>query len=624
MRCILGDLMCRVCMERLPSANLRRGLGLAACLAVTLGAPAAVFAAPDASAGSYRTRSVLVVEPDRPELPAYAEINRAFHTALRGVSDEPLQVFFENLDLARFNREKYLDDMQSWLATKYRDRQLDALVAIGPSAYRAVAQWRPGLWPSVPVVFAGVDRETFEAVGRLPDATGIWTDFGHLETVRVALELLPATRHLVIVGGMPTQDPLAGVLAAELVEKFGDRVEIVDLTGQPVDLILDQARRLPDDSIILLTSMTVDGAGQPISGTEVCALLDGEANAPIFGWISTYLGAGIVGGMLLDLEAVGLETAKLLGHVLSGEDAGSIDVVPSSANRLAFDWRQLEKWRIPRRRLPAGSSVELRPPTVWEEYRGTILQAIFIMGLQGVLILALLRSRQRRLEANRELHMLSGRLISAQEDERRRVARELHDDIGQRLALLAIECESNGTSGEGLGELSSKVNDLARDVYSIAHNLQPSRLESLGLAAALRAYCEEIEMRLGMRVRCRVAAPGTTLPSAVALSLYRVVQEAVQNAVRHSGADEIEVELDVSPRWAAVTVADNGRGLKREDAERGRGLGITGMKERLRLVEGWLDLQSIAGEGTTVTAWAPLHKGNGTETLDDAPADSDR
>ncbi|MCG6947310.1 MAG: histidine kinase [Acidobacteria bacterium] len=624
MRCILGNLMCRVYADKLLSANLRRGLGLATCLAVTMGAPAAVFAANDALAGLRRTRSVLVVEPDRLELPAYAEINSAFRTALRDASDKPVQVFFENLDLARFNRERYLDDMGRWLATKYRDRQLDALVAVGPSAYRAVAQWRPDLWPGVPMVFAGVDRNTFEAVGRLPNVTGIWAEFGHLDTVRVALELLPATRHLVIVGGMPRQDPLAGVLAAELVEAFGDKLEIVDLTGQRIDLILERTRQLPDDSIILLTSMTVDGAGQPFSGLEVCTLLDGEANAPIFGWLSTYLGAGVVGGMLLDLEAIGLETAELLGHVLSGEDAGSIDVVPSNANRLAFDWRQLEKWRIPRRRLPEGSSVELRPPSVWEEHRGTILQAIIIMGLQGVLILALLRSRQRRLEANRELHMLSGRLITAQEDERWRVARELHDDIGQRLALLAIECESGPMNGDGLGELSSKVNDLARDVYAIAHNLQPSRLESLGLAAELRAYCEEIERRLGMRVRCRVAAPSTTLPSAISLSLYRVVQEAVQNAVRHSGADEIDVELDVSPRWASVTIADNGRGLKWEDAERNLGLGITGMKERLRLVEGWLDLQSIADEGTTVTAWAPLHKENGAKASDGAAADSDR
>jgi signal transduction histidine kinase len=168
------------------------------------------------------------------------------------------------------------------------------------------------------------------------------------------------------------------------------------------------------------------------------------------------------------------------------------------------------------------------------------------------------------------------------------------------------------------------VNDLARDVYVIAHDLQPARLESLGLVAELRSFCEEVEKRHGTPVRCRITPPSAPIPPEVALALFRVAQEGVQNAVRHSGADEIEVELDVSPRWAYLTIADKGRGIQSEEADHRNGLGITGMRERMRLVDGWLDLQSGGDEGTTVTAWAPLDRDREAEASDDTAAGSDR
>jgi signal transduction histidine kinase len=265
------------------------------------------------------------------------------------------------------------------------------------------------------------------------------------------------------------------------------------------------------------------------------------------------------------------------------------------------------------RALPEGSVVVFRPSTMWEDHWILILMVIAVILVQGLLIAALFRSTQRRRTMTRELHRLSGRLITAQEDERRRVARELHDDISQRLALLAIELDST-IQGVGFDNepLSSKVNALARDVHAIAHNLHPSRLDSLGLAPALGSFCEEIEQRHGVRVLFRgpEEAPGE-IPAEPALAIYRVAQEALQNAIRHSGASEISMTLTVKPPSASLAVSDNGIGIAENDPGWDHGLGIIGMRERVRLVGGTFDVQTDAGVGTVINIQAPI--GNSRE-----------
>jgi signal transduction histidine kinase len=254
--------------------------------------------------------------------------------------------------------------------------------------------------------------------------------------------------------------------------------------------------------------------------------------------------------------------------------------------------------------------VQFKPPTLWGEHRSAFLTALAVFLAQSASIAALLRARARRRRINRELHRLSGRLIMAQEDERRRVARELHDDLSQRLALLAINLESPGAT-ERVGDTAAKIHGLARDVHVIAHHLQPPHLEGGGLARVLKAYCAEVSARHPVKVECRLPEGEADLPADGALALYRIAQEAVQNAVKHSGADEVSVELGVSSRWASVTVSDDGRGFDAARTGSGRALGLAGMTERMRLVGGWLNIDSAPGSGATVSAWVPMEPHSG-------------
>lgn len=572
---------------------------------------AVLCAAAPTSAAEWQTRSVLVIEADRPELPLYVAANDAFRATVRDASRQPVEVFLESLDLERFSQEGYLEEYERWVGVKYGGRRIDAVVALGPVAYRIAVRWRDRLWPGVPLVFGAVDHGTFEGFGRVPGSTGALIEFGHLDSIRMALELFPETRHLAIVSGPPDRDGHARHFNSEIISAFAGRLEIIQLAGLSLTEIVDRAGQLPDRSIIIITSFSVDGTGRVFTGQEGCALLAARANAPIFGIFRSYFGSGIVGGVLLDPVIVGRDTGALVARVLNGEPAASIAIRKTDVNIKAFDWRRLGQWGIPERRLPPGSLVEFQPPSLWQEYRVEIIATagtiLLLIGLVG----ALLVERRHSREANRGLQRLSGRILTAQEDERRRVARELHDDISQRLALLAIENDAASMRVDGGPErraagASPKLHALAADVHAIAQHLHPSRLESLGLPATLRAFCEDVGKRHGVRVVSRSIEPQIEVPADIALSLFRVAQEAVQNAVKHGGARGIDVELSSDRIGLTLTVVDDGRGFAAGSAERGGGLGIPGMRERLRLVGGRLQIDSRSGAGTTVVARVPL------------------
>jgi PAS domain S-box-containing protein len=219
-----------------------------------------------------------------------------------------------------------------------------------------------------------------------------------------------------------------------------------------------------------------------------------------------------------------------------------------------------------------------------------------------------------RFEAQARLRELSGRLITAQEEERRRVARELHDDLQQRLALLAIELDGMAI-GRPLGgradwasqarRLCTKTNEISSEVHRISHRLLPLKLETLGLLTTVESYCKEMAQQ-GVRTVFTHENVPASLPDDVALCAFRVVQESLRNVVKHSGSAEAYVSLSGGDGGLTLVVTDPGRGFDRDAAS--GGLGLLGMRERLRLVGGELTVQSAIGAGTRVEARVPVPK----------------
>ena len=226
-----------------------------------------------------------------------------------------------------------------------------------------------------------------------------------------------------------------------------------------------------------------------------------------------------------------------------------------------------------------------------------------------------------------ELHRLAGRLLGAQEDERRRIARELHDDFKQRLTALGFEIAGlaqrarDGTEGEPLAErldaLVRMAAELGDDVRGVSRRLHPAALERLGLAAALEAHALEVEARAGLEIRVTVRDEGEPLAEDIALSLYRIAQEALENSARHSGARRAHLTLVRDGAAVKLALADDGAGFDLDEARELNGLGLASMEERARLLGGRLRVASSPGAGTEIEVIVPLD-GGAADTADEA------
>ncbi|HEX4922399.1 MAG TPA: sensor histidine kinase, partial [Candidatus Bathyarchaeia archaeon] len=226
------------------------------------------------------------------------------------------------------------------------------------------------------------------------------------------------------------------------------------------------------------------------------------------------------------------------------------------------------------------------------------------------------RSSERRPALKRAEEALSGmtrKLVEAQEQERARIARELHDDINQRLAMLVVELgqvqenhsELPHVILEHMHKLQQQTTRISADVQALSHDLHSSQLEYLGVVAGMKSWCKEFGERQKLKIDCRHDVRSTLTPE-IGLCLFRVLQEALHNAAKHSGVNRINVQLHEESGEVHLNVRDLGKGFDVEVARQGRGLGLTSMRERVRLVNGTIEIQSTPMGGTTIHVRVPL------------------
>ena len=216
--------------------------------------------------------------------------------------------------------------------------------------------------------------------------------------------------------------------------------------------------------------------------------------------------------------------------------------------------------------------------------------------------------------AQEALQNIGGKLIEAQEEERVRIARELHDDICQRLALLSMELEqadrgsngSNGSPNPKIEEIRQHCAEIAGDVQALSHKLHSSKLEYLGVVAAIRSFCREFCQQHDAVIQFSEEGVPSFLPRDISLSLFRVAQEALQNALKHSGVSQFLVSLRGTADEIQLDVSDDGTGFDVEVALREKGLGLVSMQERVHQVHGILTIKSTEKFGTKILVRVPL------------------
>lgn len=514
-----------------------------------------------------------------------------------------------------------------FLRSAYADRRApDLIVTIGGPAAAFGRKYGRQIFPSAPLLYGSCDERFLQgnSFAEYETAAAVKNDFSSgIETI---LQVRPRTSTVFVIIG---SSPLAKFWRAELerdFQRFRGRVRFLWSDDLSLAQILQRVSTLPEDSAIFHLTFSVDALGAAYPEDRVLDEITARANVPVFGTQSPSLGHGIVGGRFMPIEELGKATAKAAIRILNGESPRSVTVPTQTPGLPVFDARELRRWNIDERRLPPGSVVRFREPGVWERFKWFIVAALTIVIAQSLLVGALLINRLRRLraeallrrnvsdleDARLALSNLSGRLMAAQEEERTRVSRELHDDVGQRLTFLTLDLAhlrdtlpaEAVEARQEITSLSEAVVALARDIQGISHRLHASKVESLGLSAAARGFCKELSSKQAFQVDYTDENVPATLPHGVALSLFRVLQEAVTNAVKHSGAQRCRVTLAGTDDSVRVEVVDDGRGFDRDTAR--RGLGLISMEERLKLVNGAVMIESRPGGGTAVRASVPL------------------
>jgi signal transduction histidine kinase len=215
--------------------------------------------------------------------------------------------------------------------------------------------------------------------------------------------------------------------------------------------------------------------------------------------------------------------------------------------------------------------------------------------------------------AQQALEKISGQLIEAQEQERSRIARDLHDDICQRLALLSMELDQANRASSGspttqttLEEVRKHCTEIADDVQSLSHQLYSSKLDLLGIAAAIRGFCKEFTKQHEVDIDFSERNVPSYLQRDISLCLFRAAQEALHNAMKHSGVRRFAVELAGVENAVRLVVSDAGVGFDVEEAKRNHGLGLVSMQERIHLVRGSISIESRPWHGTKVIVSVPV------------------
>ena len=254
---------------------------------------------------------------------------------------------------------------------------------------------------------------------------------------------------------------------------------------------------------------------------------------------------------------------------------------------------------------------------LWAAIALTVLLSLLVAGTT-VLYLARLENAalaqyEASVKAGIELERLSRRLLTLQEDERRRIARELHDDYGQRMASLLFELAAAAERADATPDLRRAIQNagehlgnVAKDLQQLSRSLHSAVLDKIGLEAAIRSDCSSLRQRIAWEVDFESVGVPKRLPEPLSLAAYRVFQEALQNALKHSQTSRLSVSLFVEGPDLVLRVKDYGLGFDTESGDRNGGLGLLSMRERLRMVGGALAIHSEVGKGTQLEARLPL------------------
>ena len=385
----------------------RRLLASLAILAVT------VLSLPTGAAPIKEMRRILILYQGNPSYPAMRIINEGIQT---GLSNSPyrLEIYSDSFDIGLFPDPAVQQEFRDFVIRKYRNRQPDVIITVGPTPLKFMQEAHQSAFPGVPIVFCLPVGDAPSVASLGSDFTGVERDMDPAKTLEIALRLQPGTERVVVLGGVSDRDKREQALLKRQIKGLTDHLEITYMTDVAVPELPEHLKHLPPHTLVLLLSYTRDTAGTEYKSYEIGSLVAEAANAPVFTFYDVYLNHGEVGGYLSDFEEQGKLAGSMALRILQGEKPQDIPWVKGS-NSYMFDWRAVKRWSLKESAIPPGSIILNRQPTAWELYKSYVVGAIVLIFLETLWIGALLWQRIRRQLAENELETSKDRLRLAVE-----------------------------------------------------------------------------------------------------------------------------------------------------------------------------------------------------------------
>ena len=346
-------------------------------------------------------KRVLVLYWYGKDFPANVLLDKGVQTVLRSNAEGAVEYFPEYLESNPFRGENQSLALRDYLRRKYADLRIDVIISMSHSSLEFLLKYHKDLFPKTPIVYytnKPIDRDdSIDA-----SLSRVVVDKVYRKTLDMALRLHPRTEQVFIISGTPQREKRVEAEVRADLKGLEGQVGLTYLTDLPLAELVSRVKALPERSIILYVRHSQDEPGKTLNPSDILALVAQSANVPVYGIASYYLGYGAVGAYAINVEDCGIKTAEVALRIANGVRPERIPVQIAESVPM-FDWRQLQRWRIDEKKLPAGSIVRFKEPTFWEHYKWRIAGVFSLCIIEAGLIALLLLERRRRQRATRAL-----------------------------------------------------------------------------------------------------------------------------------------------------------------------------------------------------------------------------
>jgi len=413
------------------------------------------------SAVSTKNKHILIITSQPYVTEWFTKLDNAFKRRLGSTFPGETKLSYEYIGPESMGDPEYVTTLLNLLQKKYARIKLDFLVGVMPTSCSFLLKNGEKAFPNVPKVYALPIKDQTEEILTQPKTALVESVSDIAGTIERIRALLPQTKHLFVVSGMGSDDLNYVKKTHDAVKSIGWPSEVTYLTGLPPQELAERLSNLPDYSAILMLVYLLDREKRPLTTVQVMQAISPHSNAPIFGFYDTVFGYGIVGGRLTSAEAYGEAIATAVSRLLAGEGALKPIIVPAEIRDI-YDWRQLDRWKIPESRLPEGSIIRYRTISFWEANRDKVIFALIVFLVQAILIVILLVNLTKRRRAEKALR--------ASEEKFRNIFENtvigIYQSTPQGIYLSVNSALAHMCGFASPKEMTEEVTDIQRQMYA--------------------------------------------------------------------------------------------------------------------------------------------------------------